>query len=103
MYEKFKKEAERYEKKLKNQEHLDPKLIQSSKLDPLLRLEDYRASREGVDEAKPFGIDKSEAIKVMSFYGELEIAKKGMNKQQLKRMIESIINHPSINGLDRLQ
>ena len=38
----------------------------------------------------------------MSFYGELEIARKGMSKQQLKRMIESIVNHPSINGPDRL-
>ena len=46
---------------------------------PLLQLEAYRASKQGVDEPKPFGIDKDEAIKVMSHYGELELAKTNMN------------------------
>jgi len=44
-----------------------------------------------VEEAKPFGIDKQEAIKVMSFYGDKELEKSKMSKQQLKRLIEAQI------------
>lgn len=31
-----------------------------------MQLAAYRASKEGVDEAKPFGIEKEETIRVMS-------------------------------------
>ena len=45
----------------------------------------------GLEELQPFGIDKAEAIKVMSYYGDIWLAKKKRNKDQLKRKIEAEI------------
>ena len=60
-------------------------------MDPLKQLEAYRASKVGLEELQPFGIDKAEAIKVMSYYGDIWLAKKKRNKDQLKRKIEAEI------------
>ena len=80
MFMKFKAEAHRVKKMLKAQTSLDPKNILTVK-DPLLQLEQYRAAKEGVEEAKPFGIDKQEAIRIMSYYGDKELEKSKMSKQ----------------------
>ena len=60
-------------------------------MDPLKQLEAYRASKQGLEELQPFGIDKAEAIKVMSYYGDIWLAKKKRSKDQLKRKIEAEI------------
>ena len=80
MFMKFKAEAHRIKKLLKSQSLLDPKLAAPQK-DPLQQLEQYRAAKEGVEEAKPFGIDKQEAIRIMSYYGDKELEKTKMSKQ----------------------
>lgn len=59
--------------------------------DPLKQLEMYRVAKEGKEQAKLFGIDKEDAIRVMSFYGEKELEKNKQSKQQLKRQIENQI------------
>ena len=48
--------------------------------DPLTMLEAYRASKKGTEEPKPFGIDKIDAIKVMSYYGEIQLVKDKRSK-----------------------
>ena len=58
---------------------------------PLNQLEAYSASKQGLEELQPFGIDKAEAIKVMSYYGDIWLAKKKRSKDQLKRKIEAEI------------
>ena len=35
----------------------------------MLQLELYMAKKQGLEQQKPFGIDKDETIKKMSFYG----------------------------------
>lgn len=69
MLEKFKAEARLRKKKLKEDTYLDPKTAKRQ-IDPLKQLEAYRASKQGLDEAKPFGIEKNETIRVMSCMGE---------------------------------
>ena len=82
MFMKFKAEARRVKKMLKSQQLLDPKMAACAvQKDPLQQLEQYRAAREGVEAAKPFGIDKQEAIRIMSFYGDKELEKSKMSKQ----------------------
>ena len=82
MFMKFKAEARRVKKMLKSQQLLDPKTASCTvQKDPLQQLEQYRAAREGVEEAKPFGIDKQEAIRIMSFYGDKELERSKMSKQ----------------------
>ena len=70
-YEKFKHEARRVRKQQQARQHLDPRvnaLALEKNMDPLKRLEDYKAVKEGLEEMRPFGIDKKEAVKVMSLY-----------------------------------
>ena len=68
-YEKFKHEARRVRKQQKARQHLDPKAAALERnMDPLKRLEDYKAVKAGLEEMRPFGIDKTEAVKVMSLY-----------------------------------
>ena len=57
--------------------------------DPLKQLEAYRAQKKGLEEQKPFGIDRHEAIKVMSIVGDRELERQKMNKKHLKKMIEN--------------
>jgi len=49
----------------------------------------YRAQKQGLEELKPFGIDRNEAIRVMSAVGEKELERTKQSKKQLKRMIEN--------------
>ena len=68
-YEKFKHEARRVRKQQKARQHLDPRVNAAAverNMDPLKRLEDYKAAKAGLEELRPFGIDKTEAVKVMS-------------------------------------
>lgn len=44
-------------------------------LDTLKQLEELRATREGVVELKPYGIDKEETIRVLSYFGDKELEK----------------------------
>ena len=68
-YEKFKREARRVRKQQKARQHLDPSVAAAERnMDPLKRLEDYKAVKAGLEEMRPFGIDKAEAVKVMSLY-----------------------------------
>lgn len=70
-YEKFKHEARRVRKQQKARQHLDPRVNAAAverNMDPLKRLEDYKAAKAGLEELRPFGIDKTEAVKVMSLY-----------------------------------
>ena len=46
---------------------------------------------------QPYGIDKTEAIKVMSYYGDIWLAKKKRTKDQLKRKIENEITLELVN------
>ena len=92
----YKREARRIRKQLKQKQFLDPKFNaaleeKNVRIDPLKHLELYRASKEGLEEMKPFGIDRKEAIKVMSHYGEKDLEKSRQTKQQLFRMIEGQI------------
>ena len=66
-------------------------------MDPLQQLEAYRASKQGLEELQPFGIDKAEAIKVMSHYGDIWLAKKKRTKDQLKRQVENKITLELVN------
>ena len=84
-------------KKQKQKMRLDPtmdptKEVLAAQMDPLRLLEAYRVSKQGVEELQPFGIDKSEAIKVMAHYGDIWLAKHRYTKEQLKRQFESEIN-----------
>jgi len=54
-----------------------------------MQLEAYRALKQGLEEQKPFGIDRHEAIKVMNSVGEKELERGKTNKKQLRRMIEN--------------
>lgn len=63
-----------------------------SRQDPLKQLEDYRASREGLVELKPYGIDNKRMIQVMSFFGDKELDKTKQSRKQLNRMIEAQIS-----------
>ena len=56
------------------------------------QLEDYRASREGLVELKPYGIDNKRMIKVMSYFGDRELDKTKQSRKQLNRMIEAQIS-----------
>jgi len=88
MYDKLKAEARRQKKMLKQRQQIDPSFT-TKVIDPLQELEIYKASKCGLDEVKPFGIDKNEAIKVMSFYGDKELERSKMNRAQLKRLFEN--------------
>ena len=37
---------------------------------------------------KPFGIDKEEAIKIMSYYAEKQLEKTNMTKEQMNRTLD---------------
>ena len=67
MFTKFKNEARRARKR--SSVPWTPEQRFEAKRKALIQLEEYRVSREGVDEAKPFGIDKEETIRVMSNQG----------------------------------
>ena len=83
-YTRFKQQAHNLRKQQKMRQFLDPSInpIREMKaMDPLQQLEAYRASKQGLEEPKPFGIDKADAIKVMSYYGEIQLAKEKRSKQ----------------------
>ena len=70
-YEKFKQEARRLRKQQQARQFLDPRVSPrtlAQNMDPLRKLEDFKAAKEGLEEMKPFGIDKKESVKVMSLY-----------------------------------
>lgn len=43
-------------------QHLDPDFAPKKPVNPLYQLEKYMLSKQGIDEAKPFGIEKSAAM-----------------------------------------
>lgn len=91
-YNRFKKEARRAKKMTRNKGFLDPHnsiVDRRYTMDPLKHLEAYRAAKEGIEKPVPFGVDKTEAIKVMSLYGEKDLEKNKRTKQQLFRMVEN--------------
>lgn len=67
-------------------------------VDPLKQLEAYRMQKQGLEEPKLFGIDRKEAIKIMSGVAEKELEKKKQNKEQLIRMVGNKINIEMANN-----
>lgn len=58
-------------------------------IDPLEALEAYRNNKDLSLVQKPYGIDKDEAIKVMSQYGKQDLKAEKRSEDQLFRLIES--------------
>ena len=91
-YNRFKKEVRRAKKQTRNKNYLDPNnsiVDRRYMVDPLKHLESYRAAKEGIEKPMPFGVDKTEAIKVMSMYGDKDLERTKRTKQQLFRMVEN--------------
>ena len=86
-YDKCKQEARQIRKLLKERNQIDNITFVTDqdtiikKENPLQQLTAFKAAREGFEQAKPFGIDEKEVIRVMSFYGEQDLK----NTNQTKR------------------
>ena len=78
-YLQYKREAHNIRKMRRQRALLDPSvnpIREEAAQDPLKLLEAYRASKQGIEEPKPYGIEKDWAINTMSIQGHKDLERK---------------------------
>ena len=94
---KLKKEARRQKKYIKQQKNITTGRVVTV-IDPLKQLEAFRTQKQGIEEPRPFGIDRVETIKVMSAMADKEMEVKKQSKEQMLRILTNRITMEATTG-----